>query len=405
MTLATVQRLESEHLMTTYDRFPVLFRRGRGMHLIDDQGKRYLDFLSGIGVNVLGHTHPAIKKAITSQASAMLHVSNLFYHDHQATLAKMLAEISGLDRVFFTNSGTEAIEGAIKLARSYAKNNSAPNKKRILALENSFHGRTHASLAITGQPKHRTPFEPLLPDVIFVTPNDIADLTQKMDDSVCALVLEPIQGEGGIYPLSTAFMQAARQLTQQHGALLILDEIQTGLGRTGRWFAYQHHTVVPDIVTVAKPLAAGLPLGAIIATESVASAFQPGMHGTTFGGGPLACAVAVAVLTTLQSGNLLNHVQDMGDLLRAELMQLAADFPCIHEVRGQGLMIGMELDSAAHAKAVVQSALAQGLIINRTADSVLRFLPPFIVQKNHIKDAIRILKQSLTSGGFPCSAQ
>lgn len=403
MTLDSVQRTEAAHVMATYDRFPVLFRRGRGMFLFDNTGKRYLDFLSGIGVNLLGHTHPAVKRALVKQAGALLHISNLFYHDHQATLAAALTKISDLDRVFFTNSGTEAIEGAIKLARAYAKTIGTPNKTRILSIANSFHGRTFAALSITGQQKHRSAFEPLMSGVEFVAANDIEDLKLKFNASVCAIVMEPIQGEGGIRPLSASFMKAARNLATQNNALLILDEIQTGLGRTGKWFAFQHHDITPDIVTIAKPLAAGLPLGAILATATVAQQFQPGMHGTTFGGGPLACAVALAVMGVIEDEDLLGRAHEMGNYFTEQLTTLATTVPGICEVRGQGLMIGMELESAEHAKIIVKDALAQGLIINRTNDSVLRFLPPLIVKKNHIDAAVRILKRLLTStGGMPC---
>lgn len=399
MTLDSVQRAEAAHVMATYDRFPVLFRRGRGMFLFDNTGKRYLDFLSGIGVNLLGHTHPAVKRALVKQAGALLHISNLFYHDYQAALATELTRVSGLDRVFFTNSGTEAIEGAIKLARAYAKTLGTPNKTRILAIANSFHGRTFAALSITGQQKHRSAFEPLMSGVEFVSPNDIEDLKRKFDATVCAIVMEPIQGEGGIRPLSASFMRAARDLATQNNALLILDEIQTGLGRTGKWFAFQHHGLAPDIVTIAKPLAAGLPLGAILATATVAQQFQPGMHGTTFGGGPLACAVALAVMGVIEDEDLLGRAHEMGNYFTEQLSLLAATFPCIREIRGHGLMIGVELDSADRTKVIVREALSHGLILNRTNETVLRFLPPLIVKKNHIDAAVRILKRLLTSTG------
>ena len=290
MSLASVTRMEAKLLLSTYERQPILFVRGRGVYLWDSQGKRYLDFLSGIGVNALGHNHPAITAAIKRQAGRLIHVSNLFFHEYQAELARMLAEISGLDRAFFCNSGTEAWEGALKLARAFAqtafaqtknKNGSKVHAKtRILAMENSFHGRTFGALATTGQPKYRAPFVPLLPGVTFVKFNDLGDLRRKFDSSVCAVCIETIQGEGGICPVSREFLELASRLTKQSGALLVLDEIQCGLGRTGRHFAYQHYDVLPDVVTVAKPLACGLPLGAILATERVASCMHPGMHGT-----------------------------------------------------------------------------------------------------------------------------
>src|SRR5919108_4492776 len=302
MNLDTVAKSESKLLLPTYERHPVLFVRGKGVYLWDSHGKRYLDFLSGIGVNALGHGHPAIQAVLKRQAARLIHVSNLFFHEYQAELAKRLTRISGLQKAFFSNSGTEAWEGALKLARAYARtqnNNGHKAKWRLLALENSFHGRTFGSLATTGQAKYRDPFAPLVPGVDFVALNDVENLKRKFDSSVCAICLETIQGEGGIRPLSWDFLETARQLTERVGALLILDEVQCGLGRTGKYFAYQHHGVQPDIVTVAKPLAAGLPLGAILSTNRVASAMHTGMHGTTFGGGPLACAVAIEFLRVL----------------------------------------------------------------------------------------------------------
>src|SRR5436853_3744390 len=302
MNLASVIRSEQKLLLPTYDRQKVLFTRGRGVYLWDSQGKRYLDFLSGIGVNALGYGHPAIQATLKRQAARLIHVSNLFFHEFQAELAQRLTKISGMDRAFFCNSGTEAWEGALKLARALARaenNNGHKAKWRILALENSFHGRTFGSLATTGQEKYRHPFAPLVPGVNFVAFNDLEDLKRQFDGSVCAVCIETIQGEGGIRPVNQEFLQLARDLTQKSGALLLLDEIQSGLGRTGKYFAYQHYGIKPDVVTVAKPLAAGLPLGALLTTNRAAAGFHPGIHGTTFGGGPLACAVAIEFLDVL----------------------------------------------------------------------------------------------------------
>src|SRR4051794_9851594 len=280
MSVTSVKKSEAGVLVSTYDRYPVLMKRGRGVHLYDSENKRYLDFLSGIGVNALGYAHPAITRAIAQQSRKLIHTSNLFFHDYQGELAKQLAEISGLDRAFFSNSGTEAWEGALKFARAYAQatnSNGHKAKWRVLAMENSFHGRTFGSLATTGQEKYRKPFLPLMPGVEFVKFNDVADLKNKFDNTVCAIALEIIQGEGGIQPVTEEFLKTARKLTKQTGALLLADEIQSGLGRTGKYFAYQQFGVVPDVVTVAKPLAAGIPLGAILTTEAVASAVHPGM--------------------------------------------------------------------------------------------------------------------------------
>ena len=322
----------------------------------------------------------------------------MFFHEFQADLAKQLIKSSGLEKVFFCNSGTEAWEGALKLARAFARVNN-PNghkaKWRIIALENSFHGRTFGSFATTGQAKYRHPFAPLLPGVSFVGFNDVADLKRQFDGSVCAVCMETIQGEGGINPVSTEFLQTARQLTERSGALLILDEIQCGLGRTGSWFAYEHYGLKPDIVTVAKPLAAGLPLGAILTTDRVASGMHPGLHGTTFGGGPLACAVAIEFLHQVQG--LLKHIKGLGDYFRERLEKLAAKHSSIREIRGMGLMLGVEIDSAETAKSAVQQLLDRGILINRTHETVLRFLPPYVIQKKHVDEVMRALDSALAA--------
>jgi acetylornithine aminotransferase/acetylornithine/N-succinyldiaminopimelate aminotransferase len=396
MNLASVTRAEAEFLLPTYDRHRVLFTRGKGVYLWDENGKRYLDFLSGIGVNALGHRHPAVQKAIRQQAGRLIHISNLFFHEYQSELARQLTKLSGLDRAFFCNSGTEAWEGALKIARAYAQarnKNGDRAKWRILVLENSFHGRTFGSLATTGQPKYRAPFEPLVPGVRFVKFNDVADLKRQFDSTVCAVGIETIQGEGGVRPISKEFLKAARESTRRQNALLLLDEIQCGLGRTGRHFAYQHYGITPDLVTVAKPIAAGLPLGAILATKKAASCIHPGMHGTTFGGGPLACSVALEVVKA--TTGLLGHVDRLGRYFRVQLEQLRDKHDCIRDVRGMGLMVGMELDSADTAKVVVRELLEQGVIINRTNDTVLRFLPPYVIQKEHVDHVIRFLDRSL----------
>jgi len=398
MSLASVIRSEQKLLLPTYDRHKILVDRGRGVYLWDTDGHRYLDFLSGIGVNALGYGHPGIQTVIKHQAARLIHVSNLFFHEYQSELAKRLTRHSGLDRAFFCNSGTEAWEGALKLARAYARVNNSNGHKpkwRILALDNSFHGRTFGSLATTGQAKYRVPFAPLLPGVSFITFNDTEDLKRKFDGSVCAICMETIQGEGGIRPVTPEFLQLARKLTDSTGALLILDEIQCGLGRTGRWFAYQHSRVKPDIVTVAKPLAAGLPLGAILTTNRVATAFHPGMHGTTFGGGPLACAVAIEFLRVAEK--LLPHVRKVGAYFHTQLEVLKGRHACVREVRGKGLMLAMELDSADAAKSVVNQLMKRRILINRTNETVLRFLPPYIIRQKHVDEVIRELDSALRS--------
>ncbi len=398
MSLASVARMEAKLLLPTYERQPILFTRGNGVYLWDSEGRRYLDFLSGIGVNALGHNHPSVLKAIKRQAGRLIHISNLFFHEYQAELAEMLTQISGLDRAFFCNSGTEAWEGALKLARAFAQanhQNGHKAKTRILAMDNSFHGRTIGSLATTGQPKYRAPFVPLMPGVTFVKFNDLDDLQRKFDSSVCAVCIETIQGEGGICPVNREFLELASRLTKQSGALLVLDEIQCGLGRTGRHFAYQHYGVLPDVVTVAKPLACGLPLGAILTTDRVAGCIHPGMHGTTFGGGPLACAVAIEFVR--EEKKLLKHIRAMGEYFQKALRALDKKHKSVLDVRGVGLMQAMELDSTELAKAVAKQLLQDGIIINRTHETVLRFLPPYIIQKQHVDQLIKALDAALSA--------
>jgi predicted acetylornithine/succinylornithine family transaminase len=382
---------EARYLMNTYRRPPVVFTRGRGCRLYDSEGRAYLDFLAGIGVNVLGHAHPRLVRVIRREAGRATHISNLFHNPYQGPLARKLAEWSGLDRVFFTNSGAEAVDGALKIARAYAHGKSVDGrapKRSILALENSFHGRTFGALSITHTPKYREPFAPLVPGVDFVRFNDVADLEAKFGEDVCALVIEPVQGEGGVFEVSQAFWQRARELATQHDAALIADEIQSGLGRTGRAFAHQKFGSLPDIVTVAKPLGGGLPMGAILAREPFASALTPGMHGSTFAGGPLISAVALEFLRVIEEKNLFENVRERGAELRAGIERLAEHFDFIREVRGEGLIIGIDL--AVEGAPFVEEALRQGLVINCTHDHILRLLPPFIIGR---RDVLEFLKK------------
>lgn len=388
-TVAAALRDTARYLMNTYQRPPVVFTRGQGCYLYDSRGKKYMDFVGGLAVNALGHAHPRLARVMREQAGRMTHLSNLYHHLYQGPLARKLANWSGMDRVFFCNSGTEAVEGALKVARAAARKRGATGKTRILALENSFHGRTMGALSITHTPKYREPFEPLIPGVEFVRVNDVADLTAKFDDTVCALVVEALQGEGGVHSLSGQFWTRARELTSQHGAALIADEIQCGLGRTGRPFGYQRHMGQPDIVVLAKPLAGGLPLGAFMAKESFAEALSPGLHGSTFGGGPLTCAVALEFLATIEEEDLLENVRQRGAQLRAGLSRLSAQFDFIREVRGEGLIVGAEL--AVEGRPYVATALKQGLLINCTQERVLRFLPAFIVSEKQVEDFLKRL--------------
>jgi acetylornithine/N-succinyldiaminopimelate aminotransferase len=399
MKLESIQAAEKKLLLNTYERNPVLFVGGKGVHLRDADGNEYLDLLSGIGVSALGYGHPAVEAAIVAQTRRLLHTSNLFFHEHTAELALRLTEMSGLDRVFLCNSGTEAWEAGLKLARAHAGVLRAEGKKigtRFLALEHSFHGRTMGSVATTHKEKYREPFAPVMPDVEFVRFNDVADLRAKFSDEVCGVCVEAIQGEGGIHAISQEFFAAARALCDSTGALLLADEIQSGMGRTGEWFAYQLYGILPDVTTLAKPIANGLPMGAMLCTDEAARAITPGMHGTTFGGGPLVCAVAIAVIDTMKQTGLLAHVREVGGYFKQQLERLRGRHDCVTEVRGEGLMLGLELDSTDLATSAAAEMMRQRIVINRTSETVLRFLPPFVLERVHVDTAIGALDGILT---------
>jgi acetylornithine aminotransferase/acetylornithine/N-succinyldiaminopimelate aminotransferase len=355
--------------------------------------------LSGIGVNALGYGHPAVVETINRQSRKLVHLSNLYFHEGQAKLALRLTERAGMDRAFFCNSGTEAWEAAMKLARAYSAMKRSEGHAlgtKFLALENSFHGRTMGSVSTTHKDKYREPFQPLVPGVEFVRFNDVDHLRASFSNEVCAILIEPVQGEGGIRPVSQEFFAAARELTQSTGALLIADEIQSGLGRTGKWFAYQQFGIRPDITTLAKPLAGGLPLGAMLCTEEASRAIHPGLHGTTFGGGPLACAVAIAVIDAIEQEGLLKNIQETGAYFNGQLHDLAAKHESVVDVRGMGLMLAMDMNSADLAKKIVAKMLERRILINRTSETVLRFLPPYIMGKEHVDLAISSLNEILT---------
>ena len=399
MQLQHVKELESKYVLGTYARYEILVDRGTGAYLIDKSNKRYLDLLAGIGVNSLGYNHPRVKQALRKQIKKPLHVSNLIYHEYQGRLAEKLSKISGMDRVFFTNSGSESIEGSLKFARAFAK-----PKFRVLAFDNSFHGRTFGALSATGQKKYREPFEPLVPGFDFIKFNDVADLERNLTDDVCAVIIETIQGEGGIHPISSDFYRRARELTRQRGALLIIDEIQCGLGRTGVWYAFHRFAptekkeMLPDMVASAKPLGLGIPMGAILLTEKVASAIKPGQHGTTFGGGPLACRASLEYFKILEEDNLLEHVRKVGAYFKQRLQELA-DLPVVQEVRGEGLMLALDLKIPG--KDIVKQLLEQGFILNCTHETVLRMLPPFIITEKQIDKFIRALRPVLEAQKMP----
>ncbi len=392
-TFEQIAELERRYLLGTYNRYPIALTRGKGVFLYDLEGKRYLDFVAGLGVNALGHAHPRIVKTIREQAAKLLHVSNLYYHEYQGALAEKLCTLSGLSRAFFSNSGTEAIEGSIKLARLAGHRAGGEAKCRLVALDGSYHGRTFGALSLTGQDKHRKGFEPLLEEVTFVAQNDIDGLRAAVNDNTCAIVLEPIFGEGGIYECSVEFLQECRAVADRHKAALIFDEIQCGLGRTGTMFAFQSFGVTPDIVAIAKPIAAGLPLGAFLAKEEFASAISPGQHGTTFGGGPLACRVALEFLAIVEDEKLLENVNKVGGYLQQELKVVVEKSAAAKEVRGRAFIQGINLEIPA--RPIVDAALAEGVLFNSTQDTVVRFLPPFLLEEKHVDKGIRVLKKLL----------
>ena len=388
-----VIELEKQYVLGTYARFPIVLTRGKGVFVEDVDGKKYLDMVSGLGVNALGYAHPRIVKVIRDQSAKVIHLSNLYYNQYQGPLAKKLVEASGLARVFFSNTGTEAIDGAIKLARAYGHKVGGDGKFKLVAASNSFHGRTYGAMSLTATAKYRDDFKPLLDGVTFVGLNDIEALRQAVDDSTCGVFLETIQGEGGIFECTSEYLHAARQICNERKAVLVLDEIQCGLGRTGEMFAFKHHGVVPDILTVAKPIAAGLPLGAIIVSQEIADAISAGKHGTTFGGGPLACRVALEYFAILEDEQLLDHVNKVGAYFHQQLENLRENFAIVKEVRGRGLMLALELN--VPSRPYSDAALAAGVLINSTHDTTLRFLPPFIVEEKHIDKTVKVLKKLL----------
>ena len=386
---------EQKYVFNTYARYPVALARGKGVHVWDVAGKRYLDFLSGLGVNALGHVHPRIVKTMREQAARAIHFSNLYYNEYQGLLAEKLCQKSGLDRAFFANTGTEAIEGALKLVRAAGHATGGPEKSVVITLDNSFHGRTMGALALTGQEKYRKGFDPMLEGARFIPRDDSGALRAAMDHTVCAIIVEPIQGEGGIQVASREFLQACREVADQHNAALIFDEIQCGMGRTGQLFAFEHFGVMPDVVCIAKPMAAGFPMGAILASEKFAQHLTPGKHGTTFGGGPLACRLALEYLAILEDENLLEQVRRVGAYFTGKLQELVSKFEIATEARGVGAIQALQLNIPGDP--ILKGALADGLLINVTQESVLRFLPPFLLEEKHVDAGMRILKRQLAA--------
>jgi len=372
----------AQYLMQTYTRQPISIVRGRGTRVYDLEGREYIDFVGGIAVNALGHGHPDLVHAIQRQAAQLIHVSNLYYTEPQVQLAKLLVEHSFADRAFFCNSGAEANEAAIKLARRYAHRKYGAERFEIITMKNSFHGRTLAMITATGQDKVQKGFEPLMPGFAYAPFNDFTAVEAMVGERTAAIMLEPVQGEGGVHVADREYLKQLRELCLQRDILLIFDEVQTGMGRTGTLFAYQQLGVEPDIMTLAKGLGGGVPIGACVAKERVASAFQPGDHASTFGGNPLACAAAVAVCRTLLDGGVLDHAKRMGEYLAKSLADCKGRQRIVRAVRGIGLLQGMEVDT--DAKAVVADCLVRGVLINAASDRVLRFVPPLIVTQRDI---------------------
>ena len=393
-TLASATELDARTIMQTYARKPVLFVRGDGMRLYDDAGTEYLDFVSGIGAVNLGHAHPAVTAALCEQAAKLTHVSNLFYVEHRAQLAEEVEHLLSGDgwRMFFANSGTEAIEGAIKLARRWAGTHK-PGAFKVVTLERSFHGRTLAALAATGQPSKQEAFEPMPEGFVHVPANDIPALLSAVDDTVAAVMVEVVQGEGGVWPLSAKYLSAVRSVCDERDALFIADEVQTGFFRTGPAFAHQAFDVVPDVITVAKALGNGLPIGGILARGSAAEALQPGDHGSTFGGGPAICAAARATVSALVSERLGDNAAASGEYLTQRLNELVAT-GAVSEVRGAGLMVGVTL-AEPHAARAAALALERGIVLNNIGTDILRFLPPLVCGKTEIDTLISVLSDIL----------
>ena len=397
MTDKEIFSQDDNNYLPVFNRYKIVLERGEGAYLYDVNGKRYIDFLAGIAVNVLGHNYAPLVDAITKQAAKVIHVSNLYYTQPQAAAAEKLVKLSGLDRAFFANSGAEANEGAIKIARKYAHQFDS-EKSQIITAWDSFHGRTLATLTATGQPKYHKGFEPLPAGFDYVHYNDIAELEEKISDKTCAVMLETIQGEGGVYPPKNDYLKKVRELCDKHGALLILDEIQAGIGRSGKFFAYEKYGIKPDIVTLAKGLAGGVPIGAFICTEKVAKAFHAGDHGTTFGGNPLACAAANVVLDTVPNEKFLAHVEEVGKYFKNKLIELQKKYPeQISEIRGEGLILGAQLSNPKKSGVeIVNECMKRGAIINCTVGTVLRFIPPLIITNEQVDEVINILDEVLS---------
>ena len=395
MDTKTIIETAEEHLIHTYNRYQIVLDKGDGVHLYDTDGKEYLDFGAGIAVFALGYNNKEYNDALKAQIDKLVHTSNYFYNEPAAKAAKMLTKATGMDRVFFTNSGTEAVEGAIKLAKKYAYLKDGSTVHEIIAMEHSFHGRSMGALAVTGNKHYQEAFGPMIPGIRFAQYNNLESVKELVNEKTCAIIFETVQGEGGVYPAKKEFIEGVRKLCDEKGILLILDEIQCGMGRTGSMFAYQQYGVKPDIVTVAKALGCGVPVGAFAAKDEVAKALVPGDHGTTYGGNPLACAAAVKVFELFDSLKVLDNVKEVGAYLASELDKIVAEYDIATERRGMGLIQGLQL--SVNPKDVIANALDNGLILFSAGTNVIRFVPPLVITKADVDEMIVRLKKSLDS--------
>ncbi len=393
--LEWTMHLDDKYYMNVFGkRTPVVFTHGKGVYLFSSEDEKYLDMIGGIAVNSLGHAHPRLVRAITTQAGKFIHCSNYYYIEKQAELARRLCEISFADRVFLCNSGAEANEGAVKLARGYFYRKGAPRPK-IVAARRSFHGRTMTTIAATGQEKMQIPFAPLMPGVVHVSYNDIAALVKEVDGTTCAVIIEMVQGEAGVFPADLAYVQAIRKVCDKTGALLIIDEVQSGVARTGTFFAYEQYGIEPDILTLAKGLAGGVPIGALLASQNASTGFLPGDHGSTFGGNPLACAAALAVLDEIEKKNLVGKAKSNGAFLIKKLRQLSAKHELIDEIRGAGLLIGIGLAKPVSG-ALKKKFFEKGILVGSVGDQTIRLAPPLILTRSHVMSFISAFDAALT---------
>ncbi len=385
---------KGQHLLPIYPRYPVTFETGAGVFLYDDKGRAYLDLVSGLGVNAMGHAHPRLVPIFREQASRLVHLSNHYDNRHTTAFADRLCELTGMAGVFFSTGGTEAVEGAMKLARLAAWDGFGGRKHAFVSLNGSYHGRTFGSLSVTGQERYREGFAPGLPDIRFVERNDIAGLRAAMNDEVCAILIEPLQGEGGIWECTPEYLAEARRLADDHHALLIYDEIQCGLGRTGDWFAYETAGVRPDVLVIGKPMGGGLPLSAFLVTEELFHVFHLSQHGSTLGGGPLACRLGLEFLSIMEGENMLHRIHQTGNYLHEQLLMLTKELPVATAVRGRGLLQGLEM--SIPGRPLAEAALQRGLLLNVTQGNIFRFLPPYILEREHVDQAITILHELLS---------